>query len=142
MEERSTQEYWTFVGYRDYWGRELASVNAQVQVLEERIAALNAAIRAMRVQEDRLRTLLSGVMQIPSVCGQWQGARAAELFMQCTEGSLFCLYRGAADEAGELTGELEAARNARNVQLDEMHTRRTEAGRIFDYWCGRVACYW
>ena len=142
MEARSVDEFWTMVGYRDYWAGEISSLNARAAMLEERAETLRSAIDGMRVQEGTLEAILSGVSRIPSACGLWQGARAKENFSQCTEGSLYGIYRGALDAAGETIRELESALRDLNASLDQVNANRTEAGRNYVFWDQKVVCYW
>ena len=142
IEARRVDEFWTIVGYRDYWAGELSSLNARAAMLEDRPAALRNAIDGMRVQEGILGEILSGVSRIPSACGLWQGARAKESFSQCTEGGLYGIYKGALDAAGETIRELEAAMRDLNSRLDQVNANRMEADRNYAFWDQKVVCYW
>lgn len=142
MEARSVDEYWTMVGYRDYWGRELSSLSSQAAVLEDRIAALQRAIDGMHAQEEILRGIVSEITGLPSACGLWQGARAREFFSQCTDGGLYGIYKSTLDAAAEAIRELEAALQKCNTQFEEVQAGCMEADRNYAFWDQKVAGYW
>ena len=142
MEARSVDEYWTIVGYRDYWARESSSLNTRETILEDRIVTLQNAIDEMRAQGETLENIISGVVRIPSACGLWQGARAKENFMQCTEGNLHGIYKGTLDATVAAIRELEAALRDMNTQFEEVHASRMEADRNYVFWDQKVVYYW
>jgi len=142
MEEKSVDEYWALIGRRDYWAGEVSSLSVEAAILEERIAALQSAIGGMHTQEEILGSIASGVAQIPSACGLWQGARARENFMECTEGSLYGSCKGACDAAAATILELEAALRDSNTQFETVQASSREAESNFAFWEQKVVSYW
>ena len=142
MGAKCKEEYWAFVRNRDHWAEELAGIGRVETQLQEQAARLGAAIARLREQVQQLAVIVSAIPALVQASSSWKGARAGEVFRECTEGELHSAYRQVQEESGALLQQLEERLGQVKGQMEQASLERAAAGHYLQMWSEKVDMYW
>lgn len=142
METRCMEEYWAFVRYRDHWAEELAEIGRVETQLQEQAARLESVIARLREQSPQLAMTLSALGSLVQAGSSWKGARAGEVFRECTEGELHSSYRQVLEDSRTVLQQLEERLGQVRMQLEQAAIDRAAADHYLQMWNERVNLYW
>lgn len=142
METKCMEEYWAFVRYRDHCAEELAEIGRVETQLQEQAARLESVIARLREQSPQLAMTLSALSSLVQAGSSWKGARAGEVFRECTEGELHSSYRQVLEDSGAVLQQLEERLGQVRMQLEQAAIERAAADYYLQMWNERVSLYW
>lgn len=142
MQEKSTEEYQAWIGYRDYWACKAAEYYMLQADIEEQIRRIAHAAQLIHTQTEQILRARDALSMLPDQYSLWKGLRAAESFCQCTEGELFAGYCRFSEEAQTIEQALEDVLLQKQAELTSVQELRIEADRSLRSYEERVAFYW
>ena len=142
MQEKNNEEYQTFIHYRDYWAEELTGCISKETELEEQSCRLAQVQTRIREQAEQISRILSGLLALPDSCSLWEGARAMDAYLQCTEGTLYQAFHRMLLQAEALLEKMEEKLQEIRSRLEAVCSDRMSADYYYRLWSQRVSAYW
>lgn len=142
MGAKCKEEYWAFIRYRDHWAEELAGISRVEAQLQEQAVRLTRVIARLREQTPKLSMTVSALESLVQASSLWKGARAGEVFRECTEGELHSSYRQVLEKSETVLQQLEEMLGQVKAQLEQAAIERTAADHYLQMWSEKVDMYW
>ena len=142
MNEKTYEEYWTFVQKRDDWYLQCDRYSVTMGELRRKIDALTDAGREIRSRTQDVEHMISDIRALPAKYPAWTGNQADRFYAMCTEEGL----HGACDSYHQvlegIVGSIEAAKTRFSSQLETVNQSYLTARSNYCFWANRVAYYW
>jgi len=142
MGAKCKEEYWAFIRYRDHWAEELAGIGRVEAQLQEQAMRLETVVTRLREQSSQLAMTVSTLVSLVQASSSWKGARAREVFRECTEGELYSCYRQVLEKSETVLQQLEDRLGQVKAQLEQAAIERTAADHYLQMWSEKVDTYW
>ena len=142
MREKTCEEYWQLVGYRNYWLSEMGKLRNGILELTDRLDRLNEAYLCLRSATDEALSIAERVHRLPECYSEWKGCRAESVFSNCSKGDLYDEYLDYISRAESVLEQAEVELCKIRGQLEEAYASYNSAQENYDLWNGRTADYW